>query len=77
MQLHTAHRSPKGSTRTLQLGDIVLVEGKTHPKCIWDLARVMQVFPGEGGRIRAGTVKRTDGTVVKGLVETLYQLEIS
>lgn len=64
-------------TRTLQLGDVVLDEGKTRSKCVWDLVRIVETFPGKNEHVRACMAKRADGTLVKRPVGKLYRLEVS
>ena len=41
----------------LQVGDIVVFKPKDHFSCHWPLAKVLKVYPGEDGLVRAALIK--------------------
>uniref|UniRef100_A0A5S6QTZ0 Integrase catalytic domain-containing protein n=1 Tax=Trichuris muris TaxID=70415 RepID=A0A5S6QTZ0_TRIMR len=45
----------------IQVDDVVLVVEPTYPRGHWPIGRVVQVFPGRNGRVRAASVRMKDG----------------
>ena len=52
-------------TRDLQKGDLVLLQEKNIKRSKWPLARVIEVFPGDDGRVRSVKIKTRDGELIR------------
>ena len=63
-------------SRRIELGDTVLIAENNAPRGRWPLARVVKVFPGSDGRVRAVELKTKNGTCVRPVVK-LCVLETS
>ena len=62
----------------VKVNDIVLVKGPPLVKRpFWKLGRVVELFPGDDGKIRSVKVKRTDGEIALHSVSHLYPMELS
>ena len=59
----------------LKEGDIVLIEGTSKSKFLWDLGRIIQVFKGRDGLVRSCTVK-TKNNEIRRPIQLLYPLEL-
>ncbi|XP_043226749.1 uncharacterized protein LOC122383931 [Amphibalanus amphitrite] len=61
--LHTLihRRKWQADQRNLAVGDVVLLAESDTPRGHWPLARVLQVFPGPDGRVRAVQLKTAAG----------------
>ena len=46
---------------TLQVGDVVCVQGEVSSPTKWPLARIEEVHPGKDGKVRVVTIKTTKG----------------
>ena len=55
------HQKWRKPHRNVQIGDLVLIKDEKIFHCQWPLARVIKVFPGEDGRVRAADVKTQRG----------------
>lgn len=76
LELRSFHHHPSASNRSLQVGDVVLVEATGTPRSLWLLGRVTEVFPGRDGLTRACSLKTQDGKIIKRPVQTLHFLEM-
>jgi hypothetical protein len=66
----------KGLThRDIQVGNIVLIEGKGRGRTFWSMAMVMQVYPGRDGCVRVVRLKTTLGEMTRP-VQQVYPLEV-
>ncbi|XP_014670064.1 PREDICTED: uncharacterized protein LOC106811056 [Priapulus caudatus] len=63
-------------TRNLAIGDIVLVADNNVPRCSWPLGRVLDVFPGNDGRVRSVSVKTNSVNPLTRPVDKLVLLEL-
>ena len=54
--------------------DLVLIQDKTAARSFWPLARVLETYKGEDGKVRIVLLKTSKG-VVKRPIQTLYLLE--
>ena len=54
-------RKWQADQRNLAVGDVVLLAESDTPRGHWPLARVLQVFPGPDGRVRAVQLKTAAG----------------
>lgn len=61
--------------RNLQVGDIVLLISPDAPRGQWPLARVIEVYPGEDGRVRVAKVQVGRNTLTRS-ISKLWFLEI-
>ena len=61
--------------RNLQVGDIVLLISPDAPRGQWPLARVIEVYPGEDGRVRVAKVQVGRNTLTRS-ISKLCPLEI-
>ncbi|GFQ78974.1 transposable element Tcb2 transposase [Trichonephila clavata] len=56
------HHFPKPSVeRNLRVGDVVILEGNTKSKFLWDLGRIAKVMQGRDGLVRSCVVKTKKG----------------
>ena len=53
--------------RNLQVGDIVLLVSPDAPRGQWPLARVIEVYPGEDGRVRVAKVQVGRNTLTRSI----------
>ncbi|XP_071094883.1 uncharacterized protein [Haliotis cracherodii] len=65
------------STVNLKVGDIVLLVNENSPRCVWPLARITNVFPGNDGLVRSIEVKTKDSVLIRPiskvcLLESVY-----
>ena len=62
----------------VKINDIVLVKGPPMTKRpFWKMGRVVELFPGDDGKVRSCKVKRTDGELALHSVNHLYPLELA
>ena len=59
----------------IKVGDIVLVHNDTH-RCLWKLAKVIQLMPSNDGLVRVVKLKTNNGETTRS-VDRLYPLEVS
>ena len=53
----------------LQQGQLCLVKGEATPPCLWPLARVTRLHPGEDGRVRVVGVRTSVGELTRPVVK--------
>lgn len=76
LDLRTAYELKNPNPQqNLKVDDVVLIEGDKKCKLLWKLGRIMQVFPGRDGKVRACLIKTSDGTL-KRPIQLLYPLEL-
>ncbi|GBN98972.1 hypothetical protein AVEN_175343-1 [Araneus ventricosus] len=77
LDLKTVHhfKSPNAH-KELKIDDVVLVEGSSKSKLLWDLGTIQETFQGRDGHIRACLVKTKKGLFRKP-VQLIYPLEIN
>lgn len=75
LELRSAHLAPPLSSRAPNVGDVVLLHDRITPRHLWTLVRVVEVFPGRDGNVRACAVKLPSGCVIRRPVQLLYPLE--
>ena len=51
--------------RNIEYGDLVLVIDDGIPRGYWKLARVVQIHPGNDGRVRVAEIKTATGTLIR------------
>ena len=62
----------------IRVNDVVLVKGPPMVKRpFWKLGRVVELFPGDDGKIRSVKVKRSDGEIALHSLCHLYPMELS
>ncbi|KAH7954765.1 hypothetical protein HPB49_021650 [Dermacentor silvarum] len=76
LELRALHIYPSHPSSCLQVDDAVLIEEPNMSRGIWPLGRVVDVFPGQDGIIRACRVKAQDGKFIRRPVQKLYKLEL-
>ncbi|XP_064080576.1 uncharacterized protein LOC135197436 [Macrobrachium nipponense] len=59
----------------IKVGDVVLVHNDT-PRCMWKLARVIQLMPSSDGLVRVVKLQTSNGETTRS-VDKLYPLEVS
>ncbi|XP_064077635.1 uncharacterized protein LOC135195304 [Macrobrachium nipponense] len=59
----------------IKVGDVVLVHNET-PRCMWKLARVIQLMPSSDGLVRVVKLQTSNGETTRS-VDKLYPLEVS
>ena len=57
------------------LGELVLIRQENIRRVYWPLGRIVNIFPGRDGVIRAVEIKMTDNTILKRSVQMLHRLE--
>ena len=60
----------------IKLNEIVLIRNPMKARPFWTLGKVIQLFPGYDGLIRAVLVQRGDGVKTKYSIKHLYPLEL-
>lgn len=76
LNLRSAHSSlAKNNISEFKINDVVLVKDDHLPRNFWKLGRILELFPGRDGKVRACKVK-TESSVLKRPVQLLYNLEI-
>ncbi|GFQ72529.1 uncharacterized protein TNCT_534251 [Trichonephila clavata] len=77
LNIRSFHHFPKPSVeRNLRVGDVVILEGNTKSKFLWDLGRIAKVMQGRDGLVRSCVVK-TKKREFKRPVQLIYPLELS
>ncbi|GFQ78102.1 putative pao retrotransposon peptidase superfamily [Trichonephila clavata] len=77
LNIRSFHHFPKPSVeRNLRVGDVVILEGNTKSKFLWDLGRIAKVMQGSDGLVRSCVVKTKKGEF-KRPVQLIYPLELS
>ncbi|GFQ93460.1 putative pao retrotransposon peptidase superfamily [Trichonephila clavata] len=77
LNIRSFYHFPKPSVeRNLRVGDVVILEGNTKSKFLWDLGRIAKVMQGRDGLVRSCVVKTTKGEF-KRPVQLIYPLELS
>nr|XP_022904604.1 uncharacterized protein LOC111416738 [Onthophagus taurus] len=74
-QLRTAHLRKSINAISLNIGDIVLVQ-ENSPRLQWKMGRIVNLYQGRDGKIRACEVKLSGGTTLRRPVQLLYLLEV-
>lgn len=69
--LHTLQQRRKWQTSTdnLRVNDLVLIIEDNMPPARWALGRVIEVHPGDDGRVRVATVRTTNSTYKRPVVK--------
>ncbi|GFY05667.1 integrase catalytic domain-containing protein [Trichonephila clavipes] len=77
LDLKTVHhfKSPN-IHKDVEIGDVVLVEGSSKSKLLWDLGTIQETLIGRDGHIRACIVKTKKGLFRKP-VQLIYLFELS
>lgn len=68
-------KSCKRPEKKLKVGDVVIVESD-KPRMLWKLGRIQNLYKGKDGIERIADVK-TEGSVIKRAIQSLYPLECS
>lgn len=76
LRLPSAHRLPTHHSRSLKIGDIVIVDIPNMPKLFWPLARVQEVYPGADGLVHTCSVQLQGGKILKRPVQKIHRLEL-
>ncbi|GFQ73834.1 DUF5641 domain-containing protein [Trichonephila clavata] len=77
LNIRSFHHFPKRSVkRNLRVGDVVILEGNTKSKFVWDLGRIAKVMQGRDGLVRSCVVKTKKGEF-KRPVQLIYPLQPS
>ena len=62
----------------LKVDDVVLVKGPPDKKRpYWHLGRVLEVVPGDDGKVRSAKIKRADGEIAHHSLNHLYPMELA
>ncbi|GFQ65428.1 transposable element Tcb2 transposase [Trichonephila clavata] len=77
LNIRSFHHFPKPSVeRNLRVGDVVILEGNTKSKFLWDLGRIAKVMKGRDGLVRSCVVKTKKGEI-KRPVQLIYPPKLS
>lgn len=68
-------KSRKKPSRTVQVGELVVVGTELKKRFMWPLGRIVEVFPGKDGVTRVARVKTQDGELLRP-VQRLHPLEV-
>lgn len=75
-QLRSAHhRSPTNSSN-FKINDVVLLHDQNASRLLWKLAKIVQLFPGRDGKIRACEIQLANGLRTRRPIQLLYPLEV-
>lgn len=66
---------PKTKLNEFKVNDIVLIKDDFLPRNFWKLGRILEVYPGRDGKIRACLLK-TQTTTLRRPVQLLFNLEV-
>merc|ERR1712240_905477 len=62
----------------VKVNDVVLVRGPPSKKRpAWHLGRILEVFPGDDGKVRSVRLQRADGNIAHHLLNHLYPMELA
>lgn len=76
LNLRSAHLSSiKSNIPEFKINDIVLIKDDHLPRNFWKLGRILELFPGRDGKVRACKIK-TESSIIKRPLQLLYNLEI-
>ena len=78
LELRAQHIQGSNPCRQIEVGEIVIIDGKTK-RNYWRLGKVVSLIPGSDGRVRAVVLKTFDGTranYMKRPIEKLYPIEV-
>ncbi|KFM77345.1 hypothetical protein X975_06234, partial [Stegodyphus mimosarum] len=76
LDLRTAHHSDNLShSKELKVGDVVLLEGSTKSKLLWELGVVIELYRGRDQHVRSCLIKTSKGQI-KRPIQLLYPLEV-
>jgi len=76
-QLRTIHHNKNKLSKSVRIGDVVLIHEDNRSRLLWRLAVVIQTYPGRDGRVRACDVRLGSRQVLKRPVQLLFPLEIT
>jgi hypothetical protein len=76
LNLRSAYLSlAKTNIPQFKVNDIVLVKDDHLPRNFWKMGRILKLFPGRDGKVRACEIK-TESSVIKRPAQLLYNLEL-
>ncbi|KMQ82583.1 integrase core domain protein [Lasius niger] len=76
LQLKGAHHSKTVDvSENLKPGNVVLIEGPSKNKLLWDLAKVVETYTGRDGLVRACLLKTGKGLTIRRPVQLIYPFE--
>ncbi|XP_048245270.1 uncharacterized protein LOC125376894 [Haliotis rufescens] len=61
----TVRRCWRSESQNVSVGDLVLVVDEAKPRGHWDLARIVEVYAGDDGRVRALKVQTKNGQYIR------------
>ena len=67
--------SKTNNVQDIRLGELVLIRHDNLRRVNWPLGRILRIFPGRDGVVRAVEIKMTDNTILKRSVQMLHRLE--
>lgn len=76
-QLRSIHHNKPDLSKSVKVGDVVLLHEDNKPRLLWRLAVIQQTYQGRDGRIRACDVRLRNQQILKRPIQLLYPLEIS
>ncbi|XP_031355027.1 uncharacterized protein LOC116179379 [Photinus pyralis] len=71
------HNQHQVQSKKIEVGDVALLHDDNVPRLLWKLVRIMKLFHGRDGRVRACEVKTADQTVLRRPIQLLFPLEIT
>ncbi|GFX27873.1 integrase catalytic domain-containing protein [Trichonephila clavipes] len=75
LNLRSSHSSTFKNASQFKINDVVLIKDDRLPRKFWKLGKILELFPGRDGKVRACKIK-TDFYIIKRPVQLLYNLEI-
>lgn len=75
-QLRLAHHLNGKKTDLFKEGSILLLNDQNTPRTLWKMVRVINLFHGRDGKVRACEVRLPNGKLLKRPVQLLYPLEL-
>ncbi|GFW49835.1 integrase catalytic domain-containing protein [Trichonephila clavipes] len=75
LNLISVHPSTLKNASEFKINDVVLIKDDQLPRNFWKLGKILELFPGTDGKVRACKIK-IDSYIIKHPVQLLYNLEI-
>ncbi|XP_037930940.1 uncharacterized protein LOC119665767 [Teleopsis dalmanni] len=75
-QLRSIHLNKSKPTKSINIGDVVLVKDEHQSRLLWRMAVVVATYIGRDGRARACDVRLKDQKIMRRPIQLLYPLEL-
>lgn len=76
MDLKSMHKSVNNANFKISKDTVVLIHEDNQPRILWKLGIISEIHPGRDGKIRACTIRLSNGSFIRRAVQHLYPLEL-